>query len=95
MRGDSSFDSGYYIAERFCEMSSRPEAVFCDSDYIALGALRCFSDKLIYSFGSGSNMLPSVSSAGRSFVTPHVKNIILMTSKISSRVAPFSSANFA
>ena len=45
MRGDSSFDSGYYIAERFCEMSSRPEAVFCDSDSIALGALRCFSDK--------------------------------------------------
>ncbi len=47
MRGDSSFDSGYYIAERFRTMYARPEAVFCDSDSIALGALRTFSDKWI------------------------------------------------
>lgn len=44
MRDDSTFDGGYYIAERYCGMNDRPQAIFCDADSIALGALRGLND---------------------------------------------------
>lgn len=45
IRDVSTFDGGYCIAENYCAMSKRPEAVFCDSDSIALGALRALNDR--------------------------------------------------
>ncbi len=45
IRDASTFDGGYYIADCYCEKADRPQAVFCDSDSIALGALRGLNDK--------------------------------------------------
>ena len=45
IRDADTFDGGYCIAEKFCDMTERPEAVFCDSDAIALGALKALTDR--------------------------------------------------
>ncbi|MBQ7577492.1 MAG: LacI family DNA-binding transcriptional regulator [Synergistaceae bacterium] len=44
LRSESTFDGGYYIAGNFCEIKNRPHAVFCDSDSIAIGAVKAFHD---------------------------------------------------
>lgn len=43
----------------------------------------------IHQFSSMGSNISRVSRMGRSFVTPQVKKIMRMTSKISSKVAPF------
>lgn len=41
----STIEGGFASAEAFCGREDRPDAVFCDSDSIALGALSCFSQR--------------------------------------------------
>jgi len=44
IRNESTLDGGYYIAADYCELKNKPKAVFCDSDSIAVGALKAFHD---------------------------------------------------
>lgn len=46
-RGDYSYESGYAAAERLLERKDRPDAIFCVSDLMALGAM----DAARYKFG--------------------------------------------
>lgn len=39
-----TMEGGYQITESYLTLPDKPRAIFCDSDSIALGALRCFHD---------------------------------------------------
>ena len=41
---DSTADGGYRMAKKFCDLGHPAEAVFCDSDMIAFGALKAFRE---------------------------------------------------
>jgi LacI family purine nucleotide synthesis repressor len=41
---DSTADGGYRMAKKFCDLGNPAEAVFCDSDMIAFGALKAFRE---------------------------------------------------
>lgn len=45
--GNSTLDGGYHMAESFCGKQNRPKAIFCDSDAIAIGALKAFNENRI------------------------------------------------
>ena len=47
LRDNSTFDGGYCLAENFLAMNDTPRAIFCDSDSIALGALKALKDKAV------------------------------------------------
>lgn len=45
IRGSSNIEGGYSIAEKFCSMTDRPKAVFCDYDAMTFGAMKALRDK--------------------------------------------------
>ena len=45
LQDDSTAEGGYRMAERFCENKGGCQAVFCDYDAIAFGALKAFREK--------------------------------------------------
>ena len=44
---DSTADGGYRMAKQFCRLGHPAEAVFCDSDMIAFGALKAFQENSV------------------------------------------------
>ena len=44
---DSTADGGYRMAKQFCRLGHPAEAVFCDSDMIAFGALKAFQESSV------------------------------------------------
>ena len=42
LKGDGTIEGGVAIAEKYCQLSDPPKAIFCDSDSLAIGALRGF-----------------------------------------------------
>ncbi|WP_432627559.1 LacI family DNA-binding transcriptional regulator [Brotaphodocola sp.] len=43
-RGNGTMEDGYRLAKEYCKNAEQPKVIFCDSDSIALGALRGFHD---------------------------------------------------
>lgn len=42
--GNGTIEDGYRLAKEYCQSGDRPKVIFCDSDSMALGALRGFHD---------------------------------------------------
>lgn len=42
LRGPSTIEGGFHIAEQYCQLDSPPKIIFCDSDTMAIGALNAF-----------------------------------------------------
>ena len=47
LRGPSTIKGGYELTEEYCQLPDPPKMIFCDSDSIAIGALRAFYDQQI------------------------------------------------
>ena len=43
-RGASTIQGGYEIAREYCRLADPPKVIFCDSDSLAIGALRAFHE---------------------------------------------------
>ncbi|WP_320930641.1 LacI family DNA-binding transcriptional regulator [Hungatella sp.] len=45
IKQSSTIEGGYLAGQSFCRLPDRPKVLFCDSDILALGILRCFHEK--------------------------------------------------